>query len=190
MFVRATPHAEGDIEVEFDVDGLRDAITDIATECKLTLPAPPPRCKPLGAWSLQQGYWLNEAFQVARGQIHPVVRPLRECLLSATFGQRVNKDLAKELFGKQAGCREAIEGLQQRSVPSVQLVYNESGESQLLVIHNESIWRLHDYKTKVKVALAFYCAYMPEDGKLVVTIKGSHTNRILGGVVNGHVWIE
>jgi hypothetical protein len=99
------------------------------------------------------------------------------------FPWGVNGDLVKSLRPKRAACMTAVEHMLAIGFYKHETT-TKSGSIWMQI--NEPAWHRLDYDDKVRQALLIYCARMPQNGDLTVTLEGSKSGSILGRVVGGN----
>jgi hypothetical protein len=98
----------------------------------------------------------------------------------AEGGSGTGSSIADSLRAKQAQCRTNVEELQRLGVKADRRAGSTSAE------YDETTWARFEHDDKVRQALLWYCADMPDGGSYSVYIRGLHNGKILASVNNGN----
>jgi hypothetical protein len=101
--------------------------------------------------------------------------------LSNVGGSSSNTQVTSELLAKRGQCQTAVANLLRLGV---RVDRDRGGETT--AEYEEAIWANLDHEDKVRQALLWYCADMPDSGSFNVFIRGRKTGKILASVVGGN----
>jgi hypothetical protein len=97
----------------------------------------------------------------------------------------VNQALLAELRPMVPKCQKALRQYQASGIVGD---VEKTSYGAIFVEFDEQVWNDAIHKKKIDFALTAYCAHMPPDGKLTVTLQGLRTHDTLARVIDGNYW--